>query len=89
MFSNGFGPVPEKGSVEFKNMEKMVEFLYGFASRGSEQCQTMGWAPIQKTDLPHNYAAMKMQDPEWRVGKVEMVERFKVWDSLFCKGELY
>lgn len=90
IFANEYGPMPSKESKEFKNIEKMVDFITGFAKEGSLYCDKISWNAIAKEDLPYNYKALHINDSKWKIEKLkEIVERMPTWDSLYPEGMLY
>lgn len=84
LFSNAHSQI-SRGSVEFDNVQKVVGFVGDFAKGSYHQLLKA----IEKTDLPHNYEALLIQEPEWKIDDFGMMERFYTYDSLYREEELF
>lgn len=88
LFTNGWGPVPEKDTDEWHAVQKMVDLFTGFAIKGSEKMRELGWTEVQKDDLLYKYKGMDIND-EWKMQKMNELTRMNGWDALYQEGDLY
>lgn len=88
VFTNSWGPVPEKNTDEWNAVQKMVDLFTGFAKNGSDALKEYAWQEVQKDELPHEYKCMQIHK-EWKMTKLPEIHRLKVWDSIYEDGELY
>lgn len=88
IFTNGWGPAPDKGTDEWNAVQKIVDLFTGFAEIGSDKLQKLEWNDVRKEELPYEYKCMQI-DNEWKTTKLPEFHRIKVWDSIYEEGELY
>ncbi|XP_063709088.1 uncharacterized protein LOC134837636 [Culicoides brevitarsis] len=87
LFTNAFGPVPEKDTDEWHAVQKTVQFLTDFATKGSQKMEELEWKEIEKHELPYDYCCMQIGH-EWKYTKVDEIYRMQAWDTIYEEHEL-
>lgn len=90
IFCDEFDSTPvDTRSKEWNYIKRIVKLFTGFARTGGASLNEIQWKPIQKSQLPHNYEGLFIEEDGYKFGKFPELERTKVWDTIYPEGTLY